>query len=1320
MTAFNEALMALRSGHCEAAIVGGSNVTLDPVAFIKFDRLGLLSPDGKCAAFDIDGKGYVRSETVGAFFLQRASEARRVYAKVVNVKVNADGFKVEGITFPSGRLQAQLLREVYAEVNLDPTKVSYVEAHGTGTKAGDPQELGAINSVFCGPGRKEPLKIGSVKTNVGHAEAASGIAAVAKVILAMETASIAPNLHLNELNPNIPSLHDGSLEIVTKVTPFAGGLIGINSFGFGGANVHAILEANPGPSVDSLPPEKPELPRLVLMAGRTKDSLTKTLNRLEAEGPYPDPTYALLNRVGQRSTKQFPYRGYALIPVDEGSGKEVLKVVEQAPTEKRPLWFAFTGMGCQWTGMARQMMQFDVFARSIRKSHEVLERYGVDLIDLVTNEKARKRTVVSPLVSISAVQVALVDMLRAMGIQPDGIVGHSIGETGSAYADGGFTGEQAVLCSYWQGRCTELEDPPKGAMAAVGLTWEETAKRCPLDVYPACHNAEDSVTVSGPAESVAKMMAELKAENVFAREVDSLDVAFHSKHVHSIGPALRKAIEKVVPEPKPRSKRWVSSSLPESRWQEPVAQLCSAEYHVNNFLSPVLFHGALQHVPQNAIVVEIGPHCLLQAILKRALGPGVSCLGLMKRNADNLEFFLGSLGNLHTLGIKLDLSPLYPPIPWPVPRGTPNIGHLVSWDHSETWHVAGWKDFSIVIQKTFVVDMENNGEDKYLAGHLVDGRLVFPATGYMVLAWKCLASRFGKPLSQIPVVFEDVSIWRATILPKTGSVLFEVNMMPVSGEFEVCEDRAVVARGRIRVAEKGEKLLDKDPPGAPEEAVAYDLNSEGIYKELKLRGYEHCGAFRGILKADLQNPYAKLKWDDNWVTFLASMLQLFTLGHPLRSFLQLVRIQSCRIDPEAHIQALGKVKEEGLDAVYSWHLNTCRAGGVELKGLSVSTAQRRPVQRTPVVEEYRFVPYEDDQEAIRERECNVREYADVCCGVARRILESYGEERGGFYGVINGYREIPEQVLNRYVENRAENDGLLQALVAILNNASSSTSLASTAHSVALACKEQLEEDILNTALFEENPLRHLIDIVVENKGPDNIRVLELAAGGNALLMARWVHRYLTLHGVELKTEYTVAHPSPNSLAREQVPEGVETIRWQPSSISDTKMASTDLVVVARGVTTAAIDGPNTLGQELSSLCKERGFLLLSLRTSLTGAEEFLSTVSGVSLRVHAVEATAAALKAHGFRLVGRKSNNLSSLLLFRKTTTPVHMTRQELVRVKNEGFHWVETLKKKVVEYDGKPTGHHIWLFSGDVGSSGIVGLTNCLRKETGGSHIR
>ncbi|XP_077490468.1 fatty acid synthase-like isoform X2 [Amblyomma americanum] len=624
MTALNEAVLALRSGRCQAAIVGSSHLTLDPAMALPLLRMGLLSEAGRCASFDKECTGVARTETVGAFFLQRASDARRVYAKVVNVGINADGFKAEGI------------------------------------------------------------------------------ASVAKVILMMETRAIPPNLHFKEPNPDIPSLHDGSIEVVDKVTPFNGGLVGINSKGFSGANAHAVLEANPSPSVDTLPREKIEIPRLVLMAGRTKDSLTNTLNRMESEGPYPDSAYALLNRVGQPSVKQFPYRGYALVSMEEGSAKDV-KVIEQAPSVKRPLWFVFTGLGSQWRGMAREMMQFDLFARSIHKSHDVLEPFGVDLIDLVTNEKAQHETMASPFVSITAIQVALVAVLRAIGIQPDGIIGHSIGEAGCAYADGGLTAEQAVLCSYWQGRCTELGSLPKGAMAAVGLTWEEGTKRCPPHVYPACHNAEDSVTVAGPAEAVAKMVAELKSENIFVREVDTMSAAFHCRHVHTIGPALLDVLRKAIPDPKPRSQRWISSSVPQCRWNEPAAQLCSAEYQVNNYLSPVLFREALEHVPENAIVVEIAPHCLLQPILRRALGAGASCLGLMKRNANNLEFFLGSLGKLHTLGVQMDLSALYPPVPWPVPRGTPSIAHLVSWDHSESWAVPGWKDFPMPVQRHPVV-----------------------------------------------------------------------------------------------------------------------------------------------------------------------------------------------------------------------------------------------------------------------------------------------------------------------------------------------------------------------------------------------------------------------------------------------------------------------------------------------------------------------------------------------------------------------------------------------------------------------------------------
>uniref|UniRef100_A0A1S4KIV6 Uncharacterized protein n=2 Tax=Ixodes scapularis TaxID=6945 RepID=A0A1S4KIV6_IXOSC len=220
----------------------------------------------------------------------------------------------------------------------------------------------------------------------------------------METGIIPGNLHFNEPNPGIPSLNDGSIRVVDRHTPFPGGLVGINCVGLGGANVHTILEANPGPHVDSLPREKPQLPRLVLIAGRTQESLTATLDRLEADGPLPDPAYALLNRVGQPSVNQFPFRGYSVVSVD--GSREPIKGVERAPSEKRPLWFVFTGMGCQWNGMARQMMQFDVFADSIRRSHELLVPFGIDLVDLITSDNASNQTMMSPSVSIAAVQVS--------------------------------------------------------------------------------------------------------------------------------------------------------------------------------------------------------------------------------------------------------------------------------------------------------------------------------------------------------------------------------------------------------------------------------------------------------------------------------------------------------------------------------------------------------------------------------------------------------------------------------------------------------------------------------------------------------------------------------------------------------------------------------------------------------------------------------------------------------------------------------------------------------------------------------------------------
>ncbi|XP_072140212.1 fatty acid synthase-like [Dermacentor andersoni] len=1341
MMALNHATLALRSGQCDAAIVGGSMISLKPSTALGFCRLGMLSPDGTCRSFDARGNGFVRSETVGTFFLQRASEARRVYAKLIHVKANADGYKNEGITFPSGKQQEQLLREVYVEAQVDPREMAYIEAHGTGTKVGDPEELGAISHVFCGPGRDRPLLVGAVKSNAGHAEAASGLTSLAKVILAMETGTIAANLHYTTPNPNIPSLLDGSVEVVAKATPFPGGAVGINSFGFGGSSVHAILEPNPGPHVNDVSREKPELPRLVLMAGRTKDSLEHTLERLEAEGPYPDSAYALLNRVGQPSTKQFPYRGFAVVPVDD-SGRDVVRVSAQAPFEKRPLWFVFTGMGCQWDGMARQMMQFEVFARSVRKSHDLmLGNFGLDLIEALTvaDGEAWKQRAACVLACVAAVQVALVDMLSAVGVSPDGILGHSVGELGCAYADGSFTAEQTVLCAYWRGHCIDVGNMPKGAMAAVGLTWEEVTSRCRDGVVPACHNAEDSVTVSGTAEAVAKMVAELKAENVFAREVDSLDVAFHSPYIQSIGPPLKKLLRKVIPDPKPRSERWVSSSVPQSRWHEPAAKLSSAEYHVNNVLSPVLFSEALEHVPRDAILVEIAPHCLLLSVLRRAVGSGASCLGLMKRNEDNPAFFLKSLGELHTLGVQLDLAPLYPPVPWPVPRGTPSISHLVSWDHTEKWTVVKWSDFPSSAQmseEVVEVDLEANAGDAYLAGHEMDGRVLFPATGYMMLAWKSLTKRCGKPFHQVPVVFEDVSFHRATILPKrerpcythldgivdfAGPVKFLVNVMRASGEFEVCEGGTLAASGRIRMAEAGEKLLDKEPPCPTTEASIGDkVNGEDIYKEFRLRGLNYSGSFQGVIEANLSENRGKLKWEDNWVTFIDNMVQFAMLDDTQRRFRLPIKIQSCRIDPDVHVKLAEKVGESGIPIVHDQYLNTYRAGGVVIRGAKTNIAPRRSAQLTARLEEHKFVPYVDDESDMRLRESDVREYVDVCSAITRRILESCGDETAQApCGLASGHSELSEDVMQRYIEAPAENYILLRILSAIWKEVRVPTSRLHSAVKSALAALEKdVHKDLLNTALYREDPLRSLLDVVVENTSPKRIRILEVVPEPSASLLAPWVASLLNLSNTQLKIEYTVAHPRPDELAPGDLPEVVKVVTWDPASSSANGLPEADFIVV-RDLTCGS-HRSRALAEQLSAHCRERAFVLLSQRSALSPAESFLSSVGNVPFSHQTTQAVASVFETEGLRVVGLKSNTLSTLLLLRKVPNVVDVAGQEVIRVNSASFAWLETLKTRVLEYHGKPPGQNLWLLAEEAGISGVVGLTNCLLQETGGNHIR
>lgn len=953
--AMAQAFEDIKAGRCDAAIVAGAGIILKPTMSLQFKRLSMLSADGMCKAFDESGAGYVRSDGVVVTILQRASDCRRSYATVLNIKTNTDGSKEQGITFPNGRMQLKLMKETYEEINLNPADVTYVEAHGTGTKVGDPQEVNAICDFFC-KDRKTPLLIGSVKANMGHSEPASGVCSIAKMVIAMEEGVIPGNLHYKSPNPDLYGIIDGRLKVVDKNTPWNGGIVGLNSFGFGGANAHVVLKSNPKPKQKA---PRTEYPRMVIASGRTIDGVQSLLEN--AEEHMDDEEYlALINDIHSKNIGMHNYRGYTVMKDNGDPIREVLEV----SAEKRPVCFVYSGMGSQWASMAKEMMQIECFNQSIHRCAEALRSEGIDLVDILTKSDEARFETLNSFISIAAVQVALTDVLTSMGVIPDHIVGHSVGELGCAYADGCFTPEQTVLAAYWRGKSIQDTDLQPGLMAAVGLSWEECIRRLPNDVIPACHNDVDSVTISGRAESVEAFVKELNDEGVFAKMVKSSGIAFHSKYIAEAGPKLKRSLDKILPSPKNRTDRWISTSIPESAWDTPLAKQSSAAYHVNNLLSPVLFYEGLQHVPKDAICIEIAPHGLLQAILKRALGKTTTNVSLMKRNHENnVEFFLQNVGKLYAAGAQPIVNKLFRPINYPVGRGTPMLNSKVDWDHSQRYMVANFGADS----KTgdTVVDFNlTKEEDAYLIGHTIDGRVLFPATGYLTLAWRQFAKSRGTTFEKLPVVMEDIILHRATILPAEGSVKLGINFFDGTGRFEIGEGGSLAVSGKITIPEDVDmEELDLDPI-KPNKKDGIQMDPNDVYKELRLRGYDYNGAFRGIIQTDSRADSGELEWsnDQNWVSFMDTMLQFSIMGKEgLRELYLPTRIEKVIINPEKHFEMADdcqKMEECSRMPVYMYKdLNVVKSGGVEIRGLHATLAPRRSgTQATPSVERYTFVP----------------------------------------------------------------------------------------------------------------------------------------------------------------------------------------------------------------------------------------------------------------------------------------------------------------------------------------------------------------------------
>lgn len=635
----------IRSGACDAALVGGSQVTNNLITTIEFNRLRILASDGICRPFDKNASGFSRADTIALVFLQRRKDSKRIYANIAYVNSNNDGFKQEGHSFPSRVLQQQLFDECFVDLKMNPNAVGYVEAHSTGTYFGDAEEVAAIDGAFC-KNRPKPLPIGSIKSNMGHAEASSAIASIAKLVLVLENQKIPPNLNLNELRSDIPAFAEGRIRVVTDVEDFTESYVSLNSFGLGGANAHVLFKGNTKSKINNGIPND-NLNRLVCWSGRTENAVNSIFADITSR-PLDGEHIALLQGTQVKTALSNTYRGYGIFHHDYVTKKAVceLRNIHHYNSTKRPIVWVFSGIGSQWLEMGNDLMQIPIFAATIDQCHKaLLPKGGIHLKDTITsNNKKIFDNILKSYCGIVAIEIAMINIMKAIGIEPDFIIGHSVGELAVAYADGCLTLEETILAALSRGNAHKDSKVIVGGMAAVGMNHKELQEILPQDIDIACHNAADSTTISGPKESIKAFVKQLESQNVFVKEISCSDVPLHSRYIEEMGTMLTGKLLDIISSPKKRSAKWLSSTFPPEQWSDEETQYSSAKYHAMNLLNPVYFHEVVEMLPPNALTIEISPHGLLKPILKRSLKEGIHFNLAERNNKNGISFLMDTLG----------------------------------------------------------------------------------------------------------------------------------------------------------------------------------------------------------------------------------------------------------------------------------------------------------------------------------------------------------------------------------------------------------------------------------------------------------------------------------------------------------------------------------------------------------------------------------------------------------------------------------------------------------------------------------------------------
>jgi phthiocerol/phenolphthiocerol synthesis type-I polyketide synthase C len=787
MVAFHQACRSILSGESTQALAGGISLHLHPYGFLVFAKATMLSPRGRCSVFDASGDGYVRSEGGGVFFLkdydQALADGDPILAVVAGSAVNTDGRK-SGLTVPNPRVQAALLEQIYAQAGIDPQAIDYLEAHGTGTAVGDPIESLAIGEAL-GKRRAlgKPLPIGSVKSNLGHLETASGVAGLVKALHCIKHRVVPATIGVETPNPHI-KLAEWNIEVVTRPLALKQSgrlIIGVNSFGFGGSNAHVILESHQ--PADAKTPQTSAAGLLPLIVSARDSAALQAAARELAAFLTEQPEHALYDLAYSAAFRRERHPQQALVfgqdattiaealldfaegrkeittatPAHTVSASAAAATLETGSSLAKPVGLAFiyTGNGSQWAGMGKRLLgEEPVFRAAVREVDAFFRRHAdyslEDELAGVNGEENRyERTEIAQPV-LFAMQVGITRMLTQRGLAPTVVAGHSVGEVAAAWASGALSLAEAVHVIYQRSR---LQGTTKGQgqMCAIALG-QEAAQALLAELGLAARlaiagvNSARGVTIAGDPEQLTILEAALEGRNLFYKRLD-LDYAFHSAAMDGIEVELKDVLAELEPR---EGELPFCSTVSGKRLS---GRQLDAEYWWQNIRKPVLFESAINAILDDGanIFVEIGPNPILRSYLndclkERAIEGRV--IGTVRPADDSPQSVWGAASQAIIAGCDPDWQQFFP-----------QPGRFVQlpsypWQRERHWHPVTAASAGLIYRRKLhpllgyplpqhELTWENELDTQLypvLADHVVGEATVFPGSAFAEIALAAAAA----------------------------------------------------------------------------------------------------------------------------------------------------------------------------------------------------------------------------------------------------------------------------------------------------------------------------------------------------------------------------------------------------------------------------------------------------------------------------------------------------------------------------------------------------------------------------------------------------